>query len=62
MIKQVRCILMETCSKVCHLKTYAKSSIIMCEHLEPMQTALRYMESMASPFWLMIASCERHGL
>ena len=44
-----------------HLKTHANSSIRICELLKPMQIALRYSESMASPFWSMSVSSERHG-
>ena len=44
-----------------HLKTRVDSSIRICELSKPMQIALRYSESMASPFWSVSVSCERHG-
>ena len=47
-------------SKRDHLKTHANSSIRICKLLKPMQIALRYSESMASPFWCTSVSCERH--
>ena len=39
-------------------KTNANSSIRMCKLLKPMQIALGYSESMASPCWSMSVSCE----
>ena len=44
-----------------HLKPHANSSNRIWELLKPMQIALRYNESMTSPFWSMSVSCKRHG-